>query len=397
MKLKIMIILIAMKIVVINYRCTVNSSCPKKYSKLLEDKMECIKNDIKNIIEDLIINEKNETEKMSKEEEIEYYDNLIKIIEKGFTENYDTSKLEEGQDEVIKTEKMTVTFTTIDNQKSNINNNITRVDLGECETLLRKEYNISSNEILYMKKIDIEQESMKIPKVEYDVYCKLFGTNLIKLNLTICEKSKISIFIPIVLPEDLDKFNSSSGYYKDICYSTTSKDGTDIPLADRQKEFIDNNKFVCQEDCDFSEYNYITYTAECLCKVKESSQSFSEMNIDKIKLFENFLNIKNIVNFNFLICYKKLYNKESILNNIGCYIILAILLFHIITILIFNMKSFFSLKKRIYIKFLKTIENKKVNEKDVSKKHEISKNEIYIFKSFKKIYNKRKLQVKKSP
>ena len=61
------------------------------------------------------------------------------------------------------------------------------------------------------------------------------------------------------------------------------------------------------------------------------------------------------------------------------------------------MKSFFSLKKRIYIKFLKTIENKKVNEKDVSKKHEISKNEIYIFKRFKKIYNKRKLQVKKSP
>ena len=99
---------------------------------------------------------------------------------------------------------------------------------------------------------------MKVPKVEYDVYCKLFGTNLIKLNLTVCEKSKISILIPIAITEQLDKLNSSSGYYNDICYTTTSEDGTDISLKDRHKEFIDNNKMICQEDCDFSEYNYDT-------------------------------------------------------------------------------------------------------------------------------------------
>ena len=103
---------------------------------------------------------------MSKQEEIEYYDNVIKIIEKGFTENYDTSKLDIGQDEVIKREKMTVTFTTIENQKNNINNNMTRIDLGNCEALLRDEYNISSNKTLYMKKMDIVQEGMKVPRVE---------------------------------------------------------------------------------------------------------------------------------------------------------------------------------------------------------------------------------------
>ena len=270
-----------------NYHCTKDLSCPNDYPELVADNKECIKNSIKNIIKDLIINEKNVTEKMSKEDKIEFYDNLIQKIENGFTDNYDTPKLDNGQEEYIKADKIIVTFTTSQNQKRNINktnNNMTRIDLGDCETLLRDEYNISSNEILYMKKIDIDQEGMKIPKVEYDVYCKLFGTNLIKLNLTVCEKSKVSIFIPIVITEDLDKFNSSSEYYQDICYSTTSEDGTDISLKDRKKEFIENNKMVCQEDCDFSEYNYNTYTAECLCKVKESSQSFSEMNIDKIKL-----------------------------------------------------------------------------------------------------------------
>ena len=90
-----------------------------------------------------------------------------------------------------------------------------------------------------MKKIDIKQEEMNTLKVEYDIYCKLFGTNLIKLNLTVCKNSKISIFIPIVITEDLDKLNRSSGYYNYICYTTTSDDGTDIIMKDRQKEFID--------------------------------------------------------------------------------------------------------------------------------------------------------------
>ena len=86
---------------------------------------------------------------------------------------------------------MIITLTTLENQKNNINNNMTKLDLGECETLLRKEYNIANSEKLYMKKIDIAQEGMKIPKIEYDVYYKSSGTNLIKLNLTVCEKSKI--------------------------------------------------------------------------------------------------------------------------------------------------------------------------------------------------------------
>ena len=60
-----------------------------------------------------------------------------------------------------------------------------------------------------MKKIDIVQEGMKASKVEYDVYCKLFGTNLIKLNLTVCNNSKISIYVPFIITDNLDKYNSS--------------------------------------------------------------------------------------------------------------------------------------------------------------------------------------------
>ena len=37
---------------------------------------------------------------------------------------------------------MTVTFTTAQNQKNNLNDNMTSIDLGECEILLRNYYNL---------------------------------------------------------------------------------------------------------------------------------------------------------------------------------------------------------------------------------------------------------------
>ena len=133
-----------------NYHCTINSSCIYEYPILKENSSECIKNDIKNIIADYI-NDRNNTEI----QDIEYYDNILDLIENTFTDNYDTSKLDNGEDEIIKTDKMVVTLTTVENQKNNINENITTIDLGECENLLRECYNISNNITLYMKKIEV--------------------------------------------------------------------------------------------------------------------------------------------------------------------------------------------------------------------------------------------------
>ena len=169
-----------------------------------------------------------------------------------------------------------------------------------------------------MKKIDIIQDGMNTLKVEFDVYAKLFGNQLINLNLTVCGKSKILIFIPFILNDNIDKYNSSSGYYNDICYITTSEYGTDIILKDRKNEFINKNRIICQEDCDFSDYDYETLVAKCSCDVKECAEEFADMKIDK-----------------------------NILNNIGCYILFLINIFHIFSILIFSGKQFSQLKKKI--------------------------------------------------
>ena len=342
--------------------CTTEWKSKQKYLQINDNgTFVCLTKDLKNMLKDILINERNNTDKKSEEEEITYYDNILKNVEEIFTsDNYDTSNLDNGKDDILETEKMTITFTTSDNQKNNINNNMSSINLGECENLLRKYYNISNNETIYMKKIDVVQEGKKTSKVEYQVYCKLFGTNLIKLNLTTCSDSMVSISIPIELPENFDKFNSSSAYYNDICYTTTSEDGTDIPIKDRQTNYVGNEIIVCQEDCEFSKYDSQKSRAECSCKAKEASTSIADMKFNKAKLFQNFKDIKNFANFNFLICYKKLFNKRGILYNIGSYILLAIILFHIIVVIIFWINQFHLIKKKI--KYIRSGIEAKVNK-----------------------------------
>ena len=91
---------------------------------------------------------------------------------------------------------------------------------------------------------------MKIPKVEYEIFDLNQDYNLIQLDLSVCEGVKIILSTNVELSDNIDKHNSSSGYYNDYCYTTTSKYGTDISLKDRRKEFIDNNMTICEENCD---------------------------------------------------------------------------------------------------------------------------------------------------
>ena len=340
-----------------------------------------------------------ETNITEKEQEIKFYDEILENIDLVFTsEFFDTSFIDNGNDELYEIEKIKIFLTTSMNQKNNENENMTSIDLGKCETLLKNFYNITE-EKLYIKKVDIMQENMNIPKIEYSVYSKLNGSNLIKLNLSICQDNQVSLLIPIQLSESLDKLNPTSDYFNSICYTSTSENGTDIPLKDRQKEFKDQNKAVCQEDCKLYSYNYTTRKANCSCKTKEMPLSFADMHINKTKLYQNFLDIKNIANINILICYKNLLEINGIIYNVGSYIIIAILIFHIICFIVFYLKQFNKLKKKIKnitfaIKNKKTMrdigknrkkedkgKNKKERSRNLLKNNDNNKNKIKsIFK-----------------
>ena len=381
----------------LNY-CTINNKCENEYNKLILDKKECVKNcslddeykfqkqcfkqcpenteisKNKEFYCEVICDEEKPFERVEYQECVErcdinemqlkkcitkyisnntssedkLNDKKMESIENSFTdENYNTSNLENGQNEVIKDEKFTITLTTTENQKANKDSNMTTIDLGPCEKLLKEHYKMKQEDILYMKQIEVYQEGMKIPKIEYDVYAKLNGSNLVKLNLTVCKDTKIDISIPIVISENLDKLNASSGYYNDICYKSKSNSDTDIILKDRKEEFIKGNKTICQDGCDFSFYDNINKKAQCSCNIKESSNNYADMIIDKKQLFKNFIDIKNIANINLLKCYKSLFSKKCFERNIGNFTTISIIIFHNICIFIFYINQLNKIKDKI--------------------------------------------------
>ena len=132
------------------------------------------------------------------------------------------------------------------------------------------------------------------------------------MNLTACKNSKVDVSIPLTTTESKEKLDANSDYYNDICYVSSSDSGTDIILKDRKEEFIKGNKTVCQNGCDFKDYDYKNKKVQCSCDVKESSDNFADMKIDKDKIFKNFIDIKNVANINILKCYKTLFSKKGI-------------------------------------------------------------------------------------
>ena len=232
---------------------------------------------------------------------------------------------------------------------------------------------------------------MQIKKIECDIYSKLSNSNLVKLNLSVCANTKMTLSVKIKISENIDILNISSGYYNDICYTTTSDSGTDITLDDRKKQYMKrNNIIICQEGCDFSSYDYANQVANCSCDVKESSSSFADMDINTTKLYEKFIDIKNILNLKLMICYDVLFIKDGLLHNIAFYAIIIIIIFHFVTIIIFYNNKIYIIKDKIKeisfgINNLDLIKRKKEKEKLKQKKINITKNKNKKIKTEKKI------------
>ena len=301
--------------------------------------------------------------------------------------------IEELENDLIFTNNEVIyTVSSTSNQNRNLlMNNVSTVNLGDCIYKLKDKYNISKEEEenLYILKINIPIEGMKIPKIEYEVYYPLYNQELIQLDLSVCQDTRINISIPINISlDDLDLFNSSSGLYNDICYTLTSDVGTDKSLKDRKIEFINKNLTPCEENCKFVDYDNIAKKAICSCYAKIELPIISEVKFDTNLLFRNFKDIKNIGNFIILKCLYLIFQKENIFKNSSNYIILFIFLLSIFTILFFVYHDYLYIN-RIIEGIIKKKNMKKFNRfetKNINKiqNRNIISNKKYIFKKVRK-------------
>ena len=131
------------------------------------------------------------------------------------------------------------------------------------------------------------------------------------------------ISIPKDIPiNEIDKYNKSSRFYNDICFTFTSEHGTDMILEDRRRDYNEKLTSMCEENCDFTEYDFNTQKAICSCFVKVNLPLLSEIKFDKNKIISNFKDIKNIGNFHVLSCLKFFLKDRKIFKNLTYYMLI---------------------------------------------------------------------------
>ena len=298
---------------------------------------------------------------------------------------------------IIQTQNIVFQISTIKEQKIGNNPNISSIEFDECERKIKDHYNMNEKDELIIFKTDIYSDNSSAIYVQYEIFNPYISKYI---PLDICKDIKIKINIPIYLNEDIESlylslnnsgynlFNSSDSFYNDICSTYTTENGTDITLLDRKNLIYDNTKdiFLCQEGCEFLLYNETTKKSKCDCEVQNKLTIFDIKNITFDKEFiENFIlsSLKNS-NFQVIKCFKLLFSREGLSNNLGSYILLAIIFILIISMIFYFIKG--STKLNEYIGTV--IRQKFVNDNKVNlfNKNIVKKNNK---KNFKLANNKR--------
>ena len=354
-----------------NYFCTPNLNCPDEYSKLIPDKKKCVKNtesdiitnsdtiisyisnDVTKDITSDIINDKNISECP-----IDHYlkneCNMTKPLEEIISLTRDAIKnnlIDEllidimNNKEVLTqiTDNVTIQLISLDNQKMNEKENISIIDLGECEDILKSVYGINSSLIVY--KMDIPIPGYSAKKVNYEIYNP---NNFSVIDINYCNQSTINIKLPAYInSKEIFRYDPSSEYFNDMCFPFTNENDADIIILDRKNEFVDNNMSLCDNDCEFNGYDSSIHKVICKCDARNFIEQLSDIDIDSEKFFNGWVNIRNMINLKVLKCYKLLSTKDGFLKNVGNFIILTIILLFIVAGIYFYFKGFFKLKTKI--------------------------------------------------
>jgi len=262
---------------------------------------------------------------------------------------------------IIRTETLVIQLSSLDEQKNSDNSNISCIDIGECENILRTKYNISEDENLIIYKVDIKTEDLSNTYVIYEIYDSFFN----QLNLSYCEDTTITINVPVQLNENLnslvdslsesgyDIFNEEDSFYNDICSTYTNQNGTDMLLSDRKTDIYTNilNQTFCQTGCELETYNASTKRAKCNCNIEEETVTqvtADEDSFSKKEIVQSFYDTLKNSNFQVLKCYKLIFDGKRIKNNYGEILMFCLLFMFIILWVIYSIKGQNNFDKIIY-------------------------------------------------
>ena len=249
------------------------------------------------------------------------------------------------------------------------NNNLSKVDLEECGNILRKEYDIDSNEPLIIYKIDIESKNSITNKVEYSVY----SIDGIPLDISKCKNSPISIEYPIINTNGIDLesgktlfeengvdvFNIDDDFFNDLCFPYLDKNGNDVILRDRRKDIFQKVDF-CDEGCKYKSINYTTNTVKCSCDVTQKTNA-NEKIIDTTK--GTIKDVFTSINLLVVKCFN-LIRWKYLNNNIGFWFGIIMMLTELGMIILYVLVSRHLFYYKLSVEYKNNSPTSQISEKD---------------------------------
>ena len=329
----------------------------------------------------------------------------MKITNEQLQSIYNEMKSQIGQNksQIIETGNVIFQISSLNEQKNNENPNISSIDLGECESILKNNSGLSEKDDLIIYKVDIKNKDLSQTYVQYEIYDPK-TLNIIPLDA--CKDIPIFINIPVNLKEDTKSIYSSLNqygynlfdlndkFYNDICSVYTTENGTDLTLADRKNLIYDLNGDItmCQQGCTLHNYNLTMKKSQCDCFIQkgETKTNMDEINFEDSNIKDEFFDTLKNSNFRVLKCFKLIFSVDGQKNNIGSYIMSGLYFIFILLILIYIFKG--NYKLNIFINGI--IQQKldwitKNNEKGLN-----PVNDIEIFNRSNKNINPKKKKIK---
>ena len=292
-----------------------------------------------------------------------------------------------NNDIIVKERGTTYQITSSNNQNNENYEDLSTIKLGVCEDKLKDKYHINKNQSLIIFKIEHNIPGILIPIISYEIYDPL---NKTKLELDVCKDILIDLNIPVDINSDeIIKYDPDSEYYTDECYPYTTENGTDIIINDRINEYKNNNMSLCEKHCEFNGYEENAKKAKCKCKAKSKVDNISEISQSNDLLLENHFEKENgTLNIITMKCTYTLFSKQGIIKNIGNYILLFIIIFLLISTILF-----YKVGPHIFETYIKTILDLKSQSSSKRMKNNIKKKKK--IKSSKKVLQSNPIKKKK--
>jgi hypothetical protein len=273
-------------------------------------------------------NKNNNNTEMSEEEKKEKKKVLddIKNDVKKFTDIFIGNSIT-NVDKILKTEIFTIQIIANNPNDTEKNNNKAieqKISIGnftKCENVLKKNYNISQNTVLIMKKaefsskMDIERSNN--PDASQGLSFEFIDPNTMKkLDSSICNKINTPISIPFKRSERLnmnfyekstliniflDLYNNESPAYYSRCVKTNQiNTGADVSINYKRSQMFQNTTISCSSECQYDGLDKNKYV-KCNCNTtgkNENSNKADEFVFDPLPS----------MNYDIILCYNETYN-----------------------------------------------------------------------------------------